>query len=52
MPSAEDYRRKAEEADAKAAVARDADVRLTFQEIARQWRELAAQMERAGIRQI
>ena len=49
MATAEDYRRKAEEADAKAAAARDADVRLTFQEIARQWRDLAAQIERAGL---
>jgi hypothetical protein len=50
MSRAEDYRKRAEEADAKAISARDADVRTTYCEIARQWRDLADQLERAGLK--
>ena len=45
MTKAEEYRRRAEEADAQALACRDAEVQLTFREIARQWRHLADQWD-------
>jgi hypothetical protein len=43
---AEECRKKAEDAEAMAAKVRDPQVRETYREIARQWRELAEQAER------
>jgi hypothetical protein len=42
---AEECRRKAEEAEAAAAKARDWDIKQTYLEIAPQWRAMAEQAE-------
>lgn len=42
---ADDYRRRAEEADAIARTAPDEKGRATWEEIARQWRDLARQAD-------
>jgi hypothetical protein len=44
---AEEYRSKAEEADAQAARTQDYAAKQTYLEIARQWREMASQAERS-----
>jgi hypothetical protein len=46
MTRAEEYRERAQEAEARAAVARDPEVKFIFAESARQWRRLADQWER------
>lgn len=43
---AEEFRRKADEAEAKAASVMDLEVQQAYTEIARLWREMAAQAER------
>ena len=43
---AEEYRAKEEECEQRAASVRDADVKAHYQELGRQWRELAKQAER------
>ena len=45
---AEQYRRKAEEAEKLAEVARDYHAKAIYLDIARKWRELADQIERRG----
>lgn len=47
MTKAEDFRRKAQEIEAKAESAREAFSRQAFLEIARHWRELADEAERS-----
>lgn len=42
----EEYRRRAEQAEERARNARDLDLRQAYADIARQWREMAAQAER------
>jgi hypothetical protein len=42
---AEEYRAKAAECDQRAASIRDAKVKAQYQELARQWRELAKQAD-------
>jgi hypothetical protein len=44
----EEYRRKAEEADATAERTRDYAAKTIYLDIARQWRDMAAQAERHG----
>ena len=43
---AEEYRGHANECDQRAATARDSEVRSQFEELARQWREMANQIDR------
>ncbi len=45
-PKSEEYRRRAEEADEMARNARDLDLRQSYEDMARQWREMATQAER------
>lgn len=44
-PSAEQYRRQAEEAEAMAAKCKDPQAAESFRTVARQWRELAKRAE-------
>jgi hypothetical protein len=44
----EEYRAKAAECDQRAASIRDTEVKAHYQELARQWREMANQIERMG----
>jgi hypothetical protein len=44
----EEYRAKAAECDQHAASIRDANVRAQYQELARQWRELARQADQTS----
>jgi hypothetical protein len=48
MTIAEQYRARATEADKRAEEAHDPDLKQTFRDIARQWREMADQAERQG----
>jgi hypothetical protein len=41
------YRKRAEECETRAALAKDPEVKGAFLDAARQWRELAHQVERA-----
>ena len=43
---AEEYRGHANECDQRAATARNSEVRSQFEELARQWREMANQIDR------
>jgi hypothetical protein len=43
---AEEYRAHANECDRRAATARDPEVKSQFDELARQWREMANQIDR------
>jgi hypothetical protein len=45
MKRAEEYRRRAEEAEAMAAAARDPSAKQAYLEIAQQWRQLAEHAE-------
>jgi len=45
-PKVEEFRRKAEEAEAKAAQLHDYEAKQSYLEIARQWRQMAAQADR------
>jgi len=45
MKRAEEYRKKAEEAEAMAAAARDPSAKQAYLEIAQQWRQLAEHAE-------
>ena len=46
LHKAEEYRRKAEEAEARAAATVDHEAKETFLEVARQWHKLADEVER------
>jgi len=46
LRKAEEYRRKAEEAEARAAATVDHEAKETFLEVARQWHKLADEVER------
>jgi hypothetical protein len=48
MTRAEEYRERAKEAEKQANKTRDPSAKEGFQDIARQWRELAEQAERHG----
>ena len=48
MTRADDYRRRAEEADERARQTRDPEAKRTFHEVARQWRDLADQVEQTS----
>ena len=48
MTKAEEYRQRAEEAEQRAKQARDVEAKRTFEDVARKWREMAAQAERQG----
>ena len=43
---ADEWRRKAEQAEALAEAAQDQEAKQTYQEVAQQWRKLAEQAER------
>jgi hypothetical protein len=45
LRNAEDYRRKAEEAEKVAASARDPNIKWSWTDIANQWRDLARQAD-------
>jgi hypothetical protein len=45
---AEEYRREAEKAEKMAEASRDQSVREQYGDIAKKWRELAAQAEKQG----
>ena len=47
MTRTDDFRRNAEEAEKLARMCQDATARETYEEIARKWREAAAQAEHA-----
>jgi hypothetical protein len=46
MSASSEYRRRAQQCDAHAARAMNLETKRAFLEAARQWRELAAQVER------
>ena len=46
ISKADQYRTKAVECDKRVAVALDADIKEQFEDLARQWREMAKQVER------
>ena len=46
MAQAEEYRQKAEEAEAQAQAAKDQAAREVYRDIARRWREMAEQVDR------
>jgi hypothetical protein len=46
MKRSEEYRKRAEEAEAMAAATRDPSVKQAYLEIAQQWRQLAEHAER------
>jgi hypothetical protein len=46
MTRAEDYRQRADEAERRAKQVRDPEAKRAFDEIARQWRVMAEQVER------
>jgi hypothetical protein len=48
MTRAEHYRARAIAADKRAQEAHDPEIKQTFRDIARQWREMAEQAERQG----
>jgi hypothetical protein len=48
MTKAEEYRKRAKEAEEQASKVRDHAAKQGFLDIARQWRELAEQAERHG----
>jgi hypothetical protein len=48
MSKEEEFRKRADEADKKAAQASDLDARRAFEEIARNWRLMAEQAKRMG----
>jgi len=48
IPRADECRRKAEEAEAKAETARDQAAREIYLEVAELWRKLADQVEKRG----
>ena len=45
MTKADDYRRRAQEAEDLAKIARSLEARHAFEEVARQWRKLAEKIE-------
>ena len=45
---AEEYRAKAAECEQRAASIRDAEIKAHYHELARQWGEMANQIERKG----
>jgi hypothetical protein len=48
MTRAEEYRQRADEAERRAKQVRDPEAKRAFDEIARQWRVMAEQVERHG----
>jgi hypothetical protein len=48
MRQSSEYRRKAEECRREAAAINDPEIRATYEEMARQWDDLAEQREKHG----
>ena len=46
ISKADEYRAKAAECDQRAAATPDVDIKQQFEDLARQWREMAKQTER------